>query len=320
MEYTKFYESILTELKRMLGDDYTVKVEKVLKNNQVSYDAIIIMRRGKTMAPSIYLNDYYEEYKAGRNVTDIALSIIVRYEKYKDGITFDVERIAEYKNLKGSIFVKVINADMNEKLLENLPHMKYFDLAMIAYAVLDDDNNTRITMNVSYGNLQLWNIDKEILFKDAINNTRKKLPPRYEKMSNVMKELLASKIRGNGYKVGDDEEMDALLLNVIESIELSDGEKVYVLTNSKNMDGAVYILFNDVLEDIAQMLQNDIYIIPSSIHEIMILPRNGRIDYENLCEMVNYVNSNDLDPMEILSNHVYIYERGKGIQWKNSAI
>lgn len=316
MEYRKFCESVLSELKRMLGDEYTVRIENILKNNQVSYDAVIIMKKGTTIAPSVYMDDYFDAYKAGMNVTDIALSIIVRYEKYKDGISIDLDMLMKYEHIKDKIFVKAINADLNEKLLTGMPHVNYFDLAMVAYAVLEDNGTTRITMNVTNGNLDVWNISSEILFKNAINNTRKKLPPRFDKMSDVMKELLAAKVMRCGYRIGEDEEMDRLLAQTVRAIEESDDGLMFVLTSERKLDGAVYILFSDVLEEIADMLQNDIYIIPSSIHEIMILPRVDGVDYNELRELVNSVNYQDMDQLEILSDNVYIYERGRGIAWE----
>ena len=112
--------------------------------------------------------------------------------------------------------------------------------------------------------------------------------------------------------------MDKMIAEMIFEIESSEKEIMYMLTNTSKMDGAVYILFNDVLEDIASELQSDLYILPSSIHEVLILPKTDETDYEYLCETVNYVNNKDLDPMEVLSESVYIYERGKGIMWENS--
>lgn len=317
MEYNEFCENVLNELKIMLGEDYTVKIEKIIKNNQVSYDAVIIMKKEKYMSPSVYLDDYYNSYKKGMNIADIALSIIVRYEKYKDEVSFDIDQIFDYESIKNKVYVRVVNAEMNKEMLKALPHMKYYDLAMIVYALIDDDNGIRVTMNVSTGNIKIWNITKEKLFKDAINNTRKKMPPSLTKMSDVMRELLAAKIRQCGYEVGEDDDMDKMIAELISEIESSEKEIMYMLTNRNRMDGAVYILFNDILEDIASELQSDLYILPSSIHEVLILPKTDETDYEYLCETVNYVNNKDLDPMEVLSESVYIYERGKGIMWEN---
>ena len=198
MEYNEFCESVLNELRTMLGEDYNVKIEKIIKNNQVSYDAVIIMKKEKHMSPSVYLNDYYDLYKKGINIADIALSIIVRYEKYKDEMTFDIDQIFDYDNIKNKVYVRVINAEMNKEMLKALPHMKYYDLAMVVYVLIDDENEVRVTMNVSTGNIKIWNITKQKLFKDAINNTRKKMPPSLTKMSDVMRELLSSKIKKCG--------------------------------------------------------------------------------------------------------------------------
>lgn len=303
----------------MLGDDYTVKIDKIHKNNSVSYDAVVILKKDNHMAPSVYLDEYFNQYKEGRNIAEIALSIIVQYERYRDEISFDIGQLTEYNSMKESIYVRVINSEMNNELLKSMPHMIYYDLAMSVYAVIEDFGDTRVTMNVTNGNIRLWNISKEKLFEDAINNTRKGLPPAVTKMSDVMKELLVTRLKRCDYQIGEDSMMDKLLVEAIEAIEASERQGIYMLSNSKKMNGAVYMLFNDVLEQVADIVESDIFVIPSSIHEILILPKSENMDYGYLCEMVKFVNNKDLDPMEILSDKVYVYERGKGIVWENSA-
>lgn len=318
MEYIEFCDSILSELRTMLGDDYTVNIDKIHKNNGVSYDAAVILKKDNHMAPSVWLDEYFNQYREGRNIAEIALSIIVQYERYRDEISFDIEQMTEYDSMKDSIYVKVVNSEMNYELLKSMPHVVYYDLAMSVYAVIEDIGDTRVTMNVTYGNIRLWNISKEKLFEDAINNTRKELPPYVTKMSDVMKELLVTKLTRCDYQIGEDSIMDKLLVDAIEAIEASERQGIYMLSNSKKLNGAVYMLFNDVLERIADIVESDIFVIPSSIHEILILPKSENVDYGYLCDMVKYVNNKDLDPMEILSDKVYVYERGKGMVWENS--
>lgn len=317
MNYCKFCESIKDELQRMMGEAYDVRLERVLKNNQVAYNAIVILQKGRHMAPSVYLEEYFDRYNEGMNVTDISLNIIVQYEKYKDGVDIDSEELMDYERMRDNMFVKVINTAMNEELLQNTPHINYYDLSMVAYIRFEVDGVNNATMNISNGHLSAWNIDSETLFRDAICNTRKNMPYQVSKMSDVMKEILAEKLRVFGYNKGDDEELDDALVQSIEAIELSEKELMYVLSNKRRMDGAVYLLFEDVMSKMAEELESDMYIIPSSIHEVMILPKSENIDYNELRNLVKYVNESDLDPREVLSNTVYVYERGRGIIWES---
>ncbi len=317
MKYIEFCESIKNQLQRMMGDGYDVKLERVLKNNHVAYEAIVILQKGRYIAPSVYLEQYYDSYKEGKNITDICLSIMVQYEKYKDGVELDSKKLMDYKQMKDSLFVKVINTAMNEELLQDMPHLNYYDLSMVAFLRIEDDGISNATMNISNGHLKIWDMDEDALFKDAINNTREKMPYRFSTMSDVMKEILYDKVKHYQHNVGNDEELDYALVQSIEAIEMSEKDTMYVLTNSNKMDGAVYLLFDDVMETIAEKMQSDLYIIPSSIHEVMILRKDKKIDYAELCNLVKDVNEKELDPREVLSDTIYIYERGKGIKWRN---
>lgn len=298
----------------MLGQDYTVRIEKITKNNKVSYDAVVIFEKEKHISPSVYLDEYFKEYKEGKNIAELALAIIVSYEKYKDEMKFDTSELLEYERMKERLYVRVINAGMNEELLETMPHRIYNDFAMIVYAIIEDSENSRMTMNVTHGNIKLWNISAKQLFDEAIENTRSKQPHEIRKMSDVMKEILVAKVLRCGYKIGEDTRIDELLLQEFEAIEASERHEMYMLSNARNRDGAVYMLFDDVLENIADMVNNDIILIPSSIHEVLIVPMSDEADCDYLCDLVKFVNNKNLEPIEVLSDKVYVYERGKGIK------
>ena len=204
MEYSVFCKEIKTEVEKMMGPDYSVRLESVLKNNRVRYDALIIMKKGENIAPTACLHDYYDEYNRGRNIADIALSLIVWYEQHKAEIKVDIEGFSNYDSMKTKIYVRVINAKMNSELLKSLPHICYFDLAMIAYWAVEEEGIRKGTANVTNGLLKLWNIDKETLFFDAIANTKEINPPRLMHISDMMREILASSIKSSYYHIGED--------------------------------------------------------------------------------------------------------------------
>ncbi len=315
MEYSKFCESTKNEIQRMMGEDYNVRLEHVVKNNHVVYEAIVILQKGKNIAPSIYLEAFYDDFRQGKNITDICLEIIVQYESYKNGIEIDLLDFMNYENIKDSVYVKVINTSMNEAILVNMPHRNIYNLSMTAYILFEEEGIQNATMNITNSHMKVWNIDNEKLFEDAIRNTKEKMPPQFKSMGAVMRELLDDRIKCMGEYEKKDEEMEHEIACSIKSIEENGDDKMFVLTNSKKLDGAVYILFDEVLEQIANKLQQDVYIIPSSIHEIIIVPKNECLNQAELSDMVVSVNNSTLDPMEILSNNVYVYERGKGINW-----
>ncbi len=316
MEYSNFCENVKAEVESIMGPDYNVRIESVLKNNRVTYDALLIMKKGENMAPTVCLNEYYAEYSRGREMADIVLEIIVWSEAHKNDIIVDIDKISDYTYMKEKIYVKVINAKMNEELLERLPHLYFCDLAIIAYWIIEEDGQRKGCANVTNAQMKLWNVNKQEMFDSAIYNTKEKYPPKLSHMSDVMKELLISKLNFADYRVGDDIHMDKALARAIEEIERMTEQKLYVLTNSRNRDGAVYMVMDDVLSKIANQLDSDFFIMPSSVHEVLILPKEDDVDHEQLKEMVVSVNEIHVQPEEVLSDVVYFYERNTGVVCK----
>ena len=84
---------------------------------------------------------------------------------------------------------------------------------------------------------------------------------------------------------------------------------MYVLTNQSHLNGASALLYKDILRDFAHSLEENFYILPSSIHEVILVPANGIMSKNSLELMVKDVNQKEVSPMERLSDHVYFYDR-----------
>ena len=92
-----------------------------------------------------------------------------------------------------------------------------------------------------------------------------------------------------------------------KSPEPEDGLKLYLLTNQMGYNGAAAILYEGVLKNFAEEVGKDLILLPSSIHEVLLLPDNGDSDYEALSALVREVNEAQVRREEWLSDHVYRY-------------
>ena len=97
---------------------------------------------------------------------------------------------------------------------------------------------------------------------------------------------------------------------------MSDGESaidpmMLILTNQYKIYGATTMLYPGILKKISDKLDSDLVLIPSSIHEFLVLPRTIHDDIPTLNSFINEVNSTEVTDEEILSDHVYIYSRKK---------
>lgn len=96
-----------------------------------------------------------------------------------------------------------------------------------------------------------------------------------------------------------------------EILSAEDEIPMYVLSNAEKLNGAASVLDKDTMETISEMLGGDFVVIPSSIHEVIILPMDDNVDKDELEGIIREVNTGQVAPEERLSYHAYQYDSGK---------
>ena len=289
MEYKEFVEYIKMNAGYIAGEGGNITINHVIKNNGCEMDGLVIMEKGKDIAPTIYLDSFYELYTNGENIKNIIRQIEVIYEQNKNNVTFDVNILKHFDTIKDKIVYKVVNYRSNEKLLEQVPHKRILDLAVVFYCLLDNEYGRSATALIYNNNLKNWNVTIDDVYKAALKNTPDLLHSKISSMAALFEKC--------GVNV-DGEEVD--LKDYVPS-------DMYVLTNESKLNGAACILYENVLYDFAQKLGADLYILPSSVHEVILLPKLSMFEKDELVNMVKEVNTEGAD--EVLSDHVYEYNR-----------
>ena len=291
MEYKEFVEYIKMNAGYIAGEGGNITINHVIKNNGCEMDGLVIMEKGKDIAPTIYLDSFYELYTNGENIKNIIRQIEVIYEQNKNNVTFDVNILKHFDTIKDKIVYKVVNYRSNEKLLEQVPHKRILDLAVVFYCLLDNEYGRSATALIYNNNLKNWNVTIDDVYKAALKNTPDLLHSKISSMAALFDKC--------GVKV-DGEEVD--LKDYVQS-------DMYVLTNESKLNGAACILYENVLYDFAQKLGADLYILPSSVHEVILLPKLSMFEKDELVNMVKEVNTEGVAADEVLSDHVYEYNR-----------
>lgn len=273
------------------GEGGNITINHVIKNNGCEMDGLVIMEKGKDIAPTIYLDSFYELYTNGENIKNIIRQIELIYEQNKNNVTFDVNILKHFDTIKDKIVYKVVNYRSNEKLLEQVPHKRILDLAVVFYCLLDNEYGRSATALIYNNNLKNWNVTIDDVYKAALKNTPDLLHSKISSMAALFEKC--------GVNV-DGEEVD--LKDYVPS-------DMYVLTNESKLNGAACILYENVLYDFAQKLGADLYILPSSVHEVILLPKLSMFEKDELVNMVKEVNTEGVAADEVLSDHVYEYNR-----------
>lgn len=288
MNYENFKQYVADHIKGFLPQDYNVheiSITEQRKNNNVIWDALSI-KGDRNIVPAIYLEPYYQAYTEGVNMDVILQKIADVYMESMEQVgEFSADRF-QYEKVKNGIFVVVQNAEMNQELLEKVPHEIRDDLALLYRVNVELSNGEKGSVLIHNTHLESWGIDEKALKEVAWNNMHNYYPPEFSNMSNVLR------------SVGYDE--------IPEDVEFVE---MYVLSNRDKQYGAAYMFDTEVMSKIAEEIGGDIVVIPSSIHESILLRKQEETDFDILREMVKEVNRTQLHPTEILSDEVYQYSR-----------
>lgn len=291
MNYEMFKEEVLEKVSSLVEDTKEVKINEFVKNNDLILDGLIVRDKEQTcsVSPTIYLNPLFDEYSNGASIEDITDKIMSIYSNAEPPeFTKKAKQFEDYDFVKKHLYFKVVNYEMNKKMLEDVPHFKTLDLAIIFACLLDKDNDATASIPIKNEHLKFWGIDKTQLYEDAFKNATEMLPPKiYSLFKTVVTREFNNELNLNNIQLDD---MDLL-----------------ILTNETKVNGAGTMLYPNLLETIANQLDSNLIIIPSSTHEVLILRKTGDLKLEDLDFLVNTVNHTELSTTEVLSTHVYIY-------------
>lgn len=282
MNIDDFLNQMKEELEKKMPD-VQIKIQKVRKNNGVLYYGLIIQKPEHNIAPTLYLNHFYELYQKGMGMDEVLQAVLVAYEGGEVKKSIDMEFFCRFEQVKERIAYRVINAERNKELLEQIPHILFLDLAICFYYAFSHEGLGDGMITIYNSHMEMWGTDTKELMRLAEENTKKLFPPTVVSMKMLLKEL------------AEEEGVQGL----------------YVLTNEKKCQGAVVMLYPDMLKEMAEKLGGSFYILPSSIHEVILLKERGDEKSEDLRSMILEANSTQVAAEEVLSDNPYYYDADK---------
>lgn len=293
-ELKEYIKNHIKEYLPLEYQDASVKLKEITKSNDRVLTGLTVRRAGEATAPTVYLEPYAEQIEAGRPL-DSVMQEISRVQTDCHVPAFDLSSLKDYEQVKPLLATRLSDPEKNKEFLKNKPHTPCGELAASYRIQISKDNDGMASAIVTNELLHTWGISTEQLHKDALAAESVRETVCLHTMEDVMNQMMLSGESPN-------------LLNNEKSVHTGMG--IYVLTNESRLNGASVLTQDNILEQVGELLGSDFYVLPSSLHEVLIVADNGIISLKELEAMVKEVNATQVAPEDFLSDKVQYYDRG----------
>lgn len=288
MDFNEFQNQILQEAKdRMWG--VQVEIRPVEKLQGESYTGLSIQPNDSPMAATLNLDTVYNQMvDQGKSFQEIADDLITHAaDIIVDMPKIDVNDITNYDQMKNTLVVQVIPTDRNAEMLANIPHKNIEDMSLVYRMQIDQNENGTSSVLITNAMLENYGVTVDQLHQDAMDAAVINNPATFRSMQEVLSDLMG---------------MPADLMPPM------DGPQMYVASVENSLNGAGVIAYPDFMNQVAEQVGGDFFVLPSSVHEVLVVPDDGSIDRHDLESMVREVNASEVLPKDQLSDNVYHYD------------
>lgn len=291
MKYEEFVNQIQEQIRFHLPEEFAdaeITVNQVIKNNDCALDALTIRTGKSNTAPAVYLNPFYQHLQNGSTIDSVLEMISDTYQATRDiGYDADESFFTAYDNVRDKVVCKLINAETNRKFLQDKPYTSVEDLAVIYQILLPVNTEGNATVTITNALMDHYGITVAQLHDQAMRNMDILQPHCFMSMKQALTGMPDLP-----------EEADLTMPDI----------PMFVLTNNTKVNGAAAILNDSTRQIIAGQVGGDFCILPSSTHEVLIIPKDETADLKEFEKMVQSVNREMVAEEEFLSDHVYEYD------------
>ena len=295
MDYEVFKEVVKEKFLSYMPDSYQgmeVRVDSVERINR-KLDGLKLYQDGNKsfVSPTVYISDMYKEYLKTGDLQETIQNAADTMDRVCRQSVVSLDKSKAQDN----IIFQLVNTVQNEDILKNMPHREFQDLSIIYRWVVSVDERGMSSTMINNNLAKELGMGEEQLFKAAAENTRRILPPVVQSMNEVIMDMFMA---------------DGMPKELAEQMI---GEQVpemtmWVISNERKIDGAASMLYEDKLHNLAEKVGTDLYILPSSVHEVIAVSVEMG-EPEELARMVSEINMDQVDISERLSNQVYHYDK-----------
>ncbi len=283
LEYKDFETFVTNRILDFLPYKYADAEVKIspMKKLGASYTALSVIRDTNSACPAINMDQFYDQYCNGKELSKILpeMAKIIR----ENQLNVEIDWVNNYENVREKLFIRVSNAEQNRELLKNVPHELVNDFAITCHLLIDQTYGSMQSAIITNNLLKSFEISEEQLFEDAMQNSQLIMPATIKQMKDI--------------------------LGSLEDISISSHSLIplLVVTNEVAINGAAAFFYPDTMEKISEQMEGDYYMIPSSIHEVIVAPVTETVDPVRLQDTLHYVNECMVEPSDVLGTEIYRY-------------
>lgn len=292
MCFKEFREKVMGMVQEMLGDGYRIGTQDYDGLNGTAGRAIIVAREGTNAAMRINMDGYYKEYRLGGEGMDAVANQIAKCcQENAPDKDIRIPMLERWDSVKGHIFAKLVNTEKNRGILAGIPNKGYLDLSVTYYARIPGGvfggHATTIICNT---HMECWGVGVEEIHRAACGNMQGDGEATFDSLHDLISPCLG-----------------------VETVKGMGKAPIFVLSNRHKENGAAQILNQDIMGRVSKFLKSDIWVLPSSIHEAILIPADAQYgDAQRLAGIVREINGTQVRAEEALSDHVYLYSRLTG--------
>ena len=293
MDFENFKEQFTEDVGKALserGIDATVTTNTVEKMNE-SYEALTITPEGSHVGVNLNMDRFFEAYENGVSYDEVVNKATdVAEQGIKESPAVDIASLTNYDIMKEKLAMEVVSSEANTELLSKIPHQQIEDMAVIYRCVLTTGEEGMSSVVVTNAMLDTFGVTAEQLHADAMENAPEIKPAVIKGMTEVMQEMMGEDLASIGFDINPADEV------------------MYVATVPDKIHGAGVIAYQDFMDQAAERLGGDFFVLPSSIHEVLLVRDDGQSNFHDLEAMVQEVNATQVAPEEKLTDNVYHYD------------
>ncbi len=308
MLINEFAEKVKNAAVEILGDEYNVEIHENIKLNDTKFWSVNITDKKYNISPIIYLEYFHDKYEKGTTFGEIMNELMGLYKKCMIDTNVDLSYLTDFESVRDDICVRLCNRERNSEMLMDVPFIEFLDLAVIFYIEMNDENIGDGHILVTNKYMKNWGISCKELMRAALDNLDNKKELKTLSMSDFYEKYLKKKIEDRcGGVAGGFAGIPTELID----------DYMWILTNESANYGASAMICAEKLKEFTEMKDSNVFIIPSSVHELILIPDvfsnidsyEWKMQVDDIKQMIFYVNRHELAPNDFLSDNLYYFDK-----------